>query len=234
MQAPRLRIGIVTGQGGASTGLSIADALEAVGHHVQRVEEYREITEFELIVIDAPDVASIATELSAFSRRGQMFLHTSLVHDITVMDPLETSGAIVMSAHPIGQDRWVASAVDELGETIVGLLVGEMGGTIIDVPDARRAQLAAALTYAGFMATLQRDAMYFLDELLGDIAISSDIVDAAAHDFQPLPELSAITAQYDAIDHPGRQRLFRDLARRQAEISRAQDIELWAIQKEDR
>lgn len=81
---------------------------------------------------------------------------------------------------------------------------------------------------------MQRDASYFLDEFLGDPDVTSDIVMDSAQQFQALPSLDEVIAQYDSINNPGRQRLFRDLARRQAEISRAQDIELWAIQKEDR
>ncbi len=231
MQAPRLRVGIF--DDGSST-VNMAEKLDSVGHYVTVLHAPEDIRDFELVVIDALGVEGYVEKLSAFARRGQMFLHTSLTHGITVMDPLETSGGIVMSAHPIGQDRWVASALDELGETIVGLLVGELGGSVIDIADDKRALLAAALTYAGFLSTLQRDASYFLDEFLGDPVVTSDIVMDSAQQFQALPSLDEVIAQYDSINNPSRQRLFRDLARRQAEISRAQDIELWAIQKEDR
>lgn len=230
MQAPRLRVGIF--DDGSST-VNMAEKLDSVGHYVTVLHAPEDIRDFELVVIDAHGVEGYVEKLSAFARRGQMFLHTSLTHGITVMDPLETSGGIVMSAHPIGQDRWVASALDELGETIVGLLVGSSVARLSRSP-MTSAQLAAALTYAGFLSTLQRDASYFLDEFLGDPDVTSDIVMDSAQQFQALPSLDEVIAQYDSINNPGRQRLFRDLARRQAEISRAQDIELWAIQKEDR
>ncbi len=230
MQAPRLRVGLFYD---GSSSVDIGEKLDAVGHHITVLHEPEEIRDFELIVIESEKVEAFVEKLSAFARRGQMFLHTSLTHGITVMDSLETAGGIVMSAYPLGRDRWVASAVDELGETIVGLLVGEMGGSVVDVPDAKREQLAAALTYAGFMSVLRRDAENFLDEFLGDIEVASDIVDDATRDYHGLPSLDKLRAQYDSISSPGRQRLFRDLARRKAEMSRAQDIELWAIQKED-
>lgn len=231
MQAPRLRVGVFSD---SSNFLTLGEDLASVGHQVRFLDAPREINDYELIVIDVKGVETCVEELSAFVRQGQMFLLASMVHSITVLDPLEIAGGIVMSAYPLGHDRWVASSVDELGETIVGLLVGELGGSVIEVDESQRQQLAAALTYAGFMNTLRNDAMYFLDEFLGDIEVATDIVNDAKGNYHALLDLEALTAQYDAISNPGRKRLFRDLARRKAEISRAQDVELWAIQKEDR
>lgn len=121
MQAPRLRVGIF--DDGSST-VNMAEKLDSVGHYVTVLHAPEDIRDFELVVIDAHGVEGYVEKLSAFARRGQMFLHTSLTHGITVMDPLETSGGIVMSAHPIGQDRWVASALDELGRPSWGFWWG--------------------------------------------------------------------------------------------------------------
>lgn len=233
MRAPRLRIGVLAD---GSNPVDLSLELSAVGHMVETVSGVEEIGNCELVVIAVADGQLEATvqQLAAFSRRGQMFLHTSLMHGIQVMDPLETSGAIVMAAHPLGADRWVVAAPDELGETIVGLLVGELGGSTIRVEDARRTQLAAAVTYMGYIRTLVQDAEIFLNTFVTDAEATGEIVQGAADRFVPMPKLDDLMGQYASIEDPGRQRLFRDLSRRQAEISRAQDIELWAIQKEDR
>lgn len=232
MRAPRLNIALIAdGQDRVRMG----ELLAGVGHHVAPVSEFSEINNFELIVISVSDdhLAGVVEKLSLFARSGQMFLHTSLAHGIQIMDPLETEGAIVMAAHPLGEDRWVATALDELGETIVGLLVGELGGSIVEIPESKRMQLAAALTYVGFINTLRTDATNYLDEFLQDYDTAADLVSSAFGGLQQLPQFGELSQQYDSIDNLGRRRLFRDLARRQAEISRAQDIELWAIQKED-
>lgn len=230
MRAPRLRIGVL-----ADGRNPVPRELEATGHTVEDVTDASEIHDFELVIIAVADehLEESIHRLATFARRGQMFLHTSLMHGIQIMDPLETSGAIVMCAHPLGEDRWVAASTDELGETIVGLLVGELGGSIIQVDDSQRVQLAAAVTYTGYVRTLVRDAREFLDTFVQDMQVSADIVEGAVDRFVPVPGLDSLIEQYESVEDPGRQRLFRDLARRQAEVSRAQDIELWAIQKED-
>ena len=233
MRAPRLRVGVL------ADGENLVDLtreLSAADHTVHAVTAAADIRDYELVVIAVADdsLADIIVQLATYARRGQMFLHTSLMHGIQIMDPLETEGAIVMCAYPLGEDRWVAASTDELGETIVGLLVGELGGSVIEVDDAQRVELAAAVTYMGYVRTLTQDAVRFLDTFLGDIETSTDSVEAATGRFVPVPRLDSLIRQYESVADPGRQRLFRDLARRQAEISRAQDIELWAIQKEDR
>ncbi len=210
--------------------------LREAGHDVTEVHNPALIGDVELVVIAVADARLPETveRLALHSHRGQMFLHTSLVHGIQVMDPLETEGAIVMAAHPLGEDRWVAAATDELGETIVGLLVGELGGQVVEVADAQRRQLAAALSYAGFLRTVHQDAVRFVDSFLGDIEVSADIVNRSLGRSPQVPALPTLIDQYESIEDPGRKRLFRDLARRQAEVSGTQDVELWAIQKEDR
>lgn len=231
MQAPRLRVGIYA-DGDAPVDLTAL--MRMVGHTVSTISEPTEIREAELVVISvADDVLAATVELLAtFARRGQMFLHTSLRHGIQIMDPLETSGAIVMAAHPIGADRWVTASPDELGETIVGLLVGEFGGSVLEVGDEHRGGLAAALSYSRFADTLRSDATGHLNEFLHDIEVAGDIVKEAGA--EPLPDLGSLRWQYESVEDPGRRRLFRDLARRQAEITGRQDVELWAIQQEDR
>lgn len=212
MQAPRLRVGFFAD---VTHITDVPEKLDLAGHHVTLLHDPQEIEDYELIVIESDNVEGFVEKLAAFAHRGQMFLHTSLTHNITVMDPLETAGGIVMSAHPIGQDRWVVSSVDELGETIVGLLVGEMGGSIIEITDAQRPELAAALAYAKMLASLRFDATSYLNEFLGDIQIADDLVRGAEVSLRP--DLS----HYDAIRDPNRKQLFRDIAQ-------------WATQKENR
>lgn len=233
MQAPRLRVGVLID---GDNPVQLFDELQQAGHDVTPVRDPALIGDVELVVIAVADsrLADTVEQLARHSHRGQMFVHTSLVHGIQVMDPLETEGAIVMAAFPLGEDRWVACATDELGETVVGLLVGEMGGSIVEIADSQRQQLAAALSYAGFIRTAYQDAVRFLDSFLSDIDVCDGIVNRSLKRSASIPSLAALTAQYESIEEPGRKRLFRDLARRQAEVMGTQDIELWAIQEEDR
>lgn len=231
MRAPRLNIGIFAD---GDNPIDFFDEMAKVGHNIRLIDDVTEINSCELIIISVAEdrLAETVLYLSGFARRDQMFLHTCLVHGLEIMDPLELAGCVVMAASPISSHRWVTGAVDELGETIVGLLAGELGASILSIEDSQRGAFAAALDYARFLGTLAQDARNVLDAFLNDVDLTQHIIDDSIFYSEPLPPLNNVIARYEAIEDPGVKRLFKDLARRQAEISRAQDIELWAIQKE--
>ena len=195
-----------------------------------------EITDHELIVLAISEEAlpEAVSALSARARRGQIYLHTSLGYGVQVLDLLETTGAIVGAAHQVNERLWVTEAADELGETIVELLVGELGGSAVRINESQRPRLAAALTYIGVLDTVRSDATNLFMEALGDLQHVEELISTQ----RPGTRLadvdgpSGIAAQHDTIEDPGLARAFREMVRRTAQLSRADDVELWAIQQE--
>lgn len=233
MQAPRLRVGVLGQDPG---GDRLIRGLAEVGHTVEHLGGPEETTGYELVVLAVPsgELPDLIGQLAARARRGQIYLHTCLSLGVQVFDPLETSGAIVIAAHPLSPGFWVVGAVDELGETIVELLVGELGGTALTVPDTQRTRLAAGMAYAGFIETVRQDAFTLLSEALGNTERAREIVGEPGEPrrLDGVAAPGGVADQQKSIEDPGLARSFRELARRTAELTRLDDVELWAIQEE--
>lgn len=233
MQAPRLRVGIV---GDTAEGRRLGEQLLDVGHTVTGLPDLMEAAGQELVIIAATeeDLPGLVEELSARARRGQVYLHTCLAHGVQVLDPLETSGAVVIAAAQLSPRRWVVTTADELGQTVAELLIGELGAGVVTVTDAQRLRLATAMTYVRAAAAVGEDARRMLATVIEDREEAGDIgreTDPTAR----LPDIggpAGLMAQRASIDEPGRARTFLDLVRRAAEINQSHDIELWAIQEE--
>lgn len=230
MRAPRLSVGVFADE---TDDVDLGPRLSSVGHRVEHFEDVADAHQYELVVISVSDdrLEDVTEAMSARARQGQIFLHTSVGRGIQVFDSLETSGAMVCAAYPLTDDLWAVGAADELGETIVELLVGELGGQALLIPDTQRLRLAAALTYLGFAATVRNDAFTMLSEALGNEEKSLEVVGGLEGE-RPLGAVvgaAGIAAQASAIDEPGRARAFRQLARRAAEQTGAHDVEFWAM-----
>lgn len=230
MRAPRLAVGIFADE---TDDVGLGSRLSSVGHQITHFDDVADAGDFELVVISVSDdrLEDVIEAMSARARTGQIFLHTSAGHGVQIFDPLETTGAMVCAAHPLTEQLWAVGAVDELGETIVELLVGELGGQALLVPDTQRLRLAAALTQLGFVATVRNDAFTLLSEAIGNEEKALDIVGGLAGEraLGTVPGAAGMAAQAGAIEDPGLARAFKQLARRAAEQTGAHDVELWAM-----
>lgn len=228
--APRLLIGNVAG------GHALATGLERAGHSVVAVDADADpgaIQHVDLVVMGGDEawVEGNADKLAPYARPRQMFLHSALGRGAQLLDAVEVNHAIVMCAHNVFADVWVTSAADEVGETVVGLLVAEMGGINVPVSDADRPALMAAQHLRALEATVRQDAW----ELIGSVIADADAVRAEFFDAPGGPPAAADPAQLsrtaDAIADPAVRRLFVDLARRSAERAGDTAGELWAYSK---
>lgn len=228
--APRLLIGNVAG------GHALATSLERAGHSVVAVDADTDpgaIQHVDLVLMGGDEawVEGSVDKLAPYARPRQMFLHSALGRGAQLLDAVEVNHAIVMCAHNLFADVWVTSAADEVGETVVGLLVAEMGGINVPVADADRPALMAAQHLRALEATVRQDAW----ELIGSVIADAEAVRAEFFDAPAGPPLPAGPTQLnrtaDAIADPAVRRLFVDLARRSAERSGDTARELWAYSK---
>lgn len=230
MRGPRLTVGVLADE---DDELDLGRLLSLAGHQVSWLHSADEASDYELVVLSVrdDDLRDLIEELAPAARRGQMFLHTTLGQGVQIFDPLEPTGALVLAAHPLHGDLWAIGAADELGETVIELLIAELGGQALLVAETQRARLAAAMSYVGFLETVRNDAFTLLSEAIGNedraLAITGELSDCRA-----LPSVDGVIREQAAIADPGRSRAYRELARRTAELQGLQDIELWAIQEE--
>lgn len=230
MRGPRLKVGVLADE---HDEIDLGLMLAGVGHDVSWIHHAAEARDFQLVVLSVieEDLPDLVAELAAEARRGQIYLHTSLGHGVQVFDPLEPTGALVTAAHPLTEKLWAVAAVDELGETVVELLVGELGAEALHVPETQRSRLAAGMSYLGFLETIRTDAFSLLSEALGNEEKTLGITGELGQG-RILHGVESVERELAAIADPGRARSYRDLMRRTAELSGLQDIELWAIQEE--
>ncbi|QGU05553.1 6PGD fold domain-containing protein [Corynebacterium comes] len=232
MQAPRMRVGVY-----GDTRLStLPDQLAQVGHDVYYLDydpDPPSLEELDMVILEVREslLEAAVEKLAERSRRGQIFVHTSLSHGVQIMDPLEVTGAVVMALGELGPQRWAVTTVDEVGDTISDLLVGEIGASGFHFTDAERLRAGAAVTYVRVVHTLRQDAVRLLSDVLGTAQEASDIADTLGT-LRHLPDVAGLRAQWEAIDNPGQARAFRQASRRVAETQHNQDVELWAIQEE--
>lgn len=228
--APRLLIGNVAG------GHALATSLERAGHTVVAVDADADpgaIQHVDLVLMGGDEawVEGSVDKLAPYARPRQMFLHSALGRGAQLLDAVEVHHAIVMCAHNLFADVWVTSAADEVGETVVGLLVAEMGGINVPVADADRPALMAAQHLRALEATVRQDAW----ELIGSVIADAEAVRAEFFDAPAGPPPPAGPAQLnrtaDAIADPAVRRVFVDLARRSAERAGDTAGELWAYSK---
>ena len=227
---PRLLVGAVFGVS------PLAERFERAGHTVRALDIDNDpgaIAHVDLVLLDAPsaDIRTACETLADHARPRQMFLHTALDEGQQLLDDVETAQAITMCAHNIFDNVWVTSAADELGETVVGLLITEIGGVSLRINDDARPAIAAAQELRAMESVIRDDAQAILAEAVPGF-------DAVAQQFfqaPPVPRHAHDTQQLDQLVHalpdPGVRRLFVDLVRRRGEVDQDTDTELWVIQK---
>lgn len=215
---PRLHIGAVFGP------TPLAVELERAGHLVRPLNPHdaASIDDADLVLLDADEAAVVraADALKDHARDKQMFLHTALGAGAQLLDDVETTGAIVMCAANLFGNVWVTSAADEVGETIVGLIVTEIGGTNIPIVDTQRPALVAAQRLRALESVLRGDAADILRQALPTFDVfEAEYMAAPSGTAGPIAveELEWVVS---AVEDERVQALIRDVERRRAEQER--------------
>ncbi|EEI17982.1 hypothetical protein [Corynebacterium lipophiloflavum] len=226
--APRLTIGAVV------TETELSRALARAGHTVRGLDARNpgSVADVDAVLLDMSDtvrIAELADAFAAYVRPRQLFIHTALAQGAQLLDAVETRGAIVMAAHNVFSNHWVTSAADELGETVIGLLIAEIGGVSHTIADSQRMRAAAALRIQAHESVLRADSFDLLSS-----AVES--LEAFGHEYSVAPRGSVdklspaeLERMRQAIDDPGVAALFVELQRRSAQQLGDAETELWSM-----
>ena len=228
--APRLLVGAIPGYS------PLTHELQRAGHTVRPIDVSDDpgaIAHVDLVLLEgrAGDIRTAAALLAAHARPRQMFLHTALEEGPQLLDDVETAQAITMCAHNLFGDIWVTSAADEIGETVVGLLIAEIGGTSMRIDDRRRPTIAAAQELRALEMTVRDDALELLSSAIPDFDAVADAFLSAPAGRRQAKSPGELDRLLGALEEPGVRRLFVDLQRRRGEMEQDTDTELWVIEK---
>lgn len=227
MTQPRLTIGVL---GDKET----VELFERGGHTVRPINGDGDHLDVDMIVLDVPGIPLeiMVDRWLDEVRRGQLVLHTSLEYGVQVLDPLEVQGAIVMAAHRVWKDFWVASAADEVGESVLSLLIPEMGGNLTMIEDSQRPAIMAGKRMLKLVDVARQDAFSLLAQALPAVELEFDEYWTLPGEGQNLQvNVPQLEQMYQTIEDPGVGRLFVELVRREASRSSAAAVELWAMEK---
>lgn len=207
--------------GNSRAGLNFARRLEWAGHTVEQIEDPAQLGRFDALIlaVTAGELEKAVEDAAKHVRPRQIVIHTSLLAGVEALDELETRGCVTIAAAPLG-DSYAVGTLDEVSETVIGLLLSEIHQTSETVSEAQRAERAARLYYAEMLRVLHCRAM-----------LAAKIID----DFPshvPKVDTGDIIDAYPAARELGLARNYRDVARMVGEQEKIEELELWALRKE--
>ena len=116
----------------------------------------------ELIVIAVPDptIPEVVEAIAPHVGAGRIVVHVAGSRGRAVLDPLALAGALTIAAHPamtfagVAEDTdrlagcpWGVTVGDELSRTVAELLISELGGRAIPIPENHRPLYHAAMAH---------------------------------------------------------------------------------------
>lgn len=207
--------------GNSRAGRNFAQRLEWAGHTVERLEDPAQLDRFDTLILalTARELEGAVGDVAKHVRPRQIVIHTSLLAGVEALDELEVRGCVTIAAAPLG-DTYAVSALDEIAETVISLLLSEIHYSAETVREAQRAERAARLYYA---------------EMLGALSVRAAIEAGIIENFMGSAfDLDAgdIIDAYPAAVELGMARNYRDVARMVGGQEKIEELELWAARKE--
>ena len=207
--------------GDSRAGINFALRLEMAGHTIEKLEDPAQLDRFDALILAATarELEGAVGDVEKHVRPKQIVIHTSLLAGVEALDELETRGCLTIAAAPLG-DSYAVGTLDEVAETVIGLLLSEIHQTAETVPAAQRAERAARLYYAEMLGELSAWAALkagIIENFMGGAfdLDAGDIIDA-----------------YPAAVELGMARNYRDVARMVGGQEKIEELELWAVRKE--
>lgn len=159
----------------------------------------------ELIILAVPDpeLPGVVEQIAPHVGPGRIIVHVAGSRGRAVLDPVALTGALTIAAHPAmtfagsaeDTDRlagcpWGVTVGDELSRTVAELLISELGGRAIPIPEASRPLYHAAMAHgSNHLGAVVADAVELLAGAIGEGA-DATARDQAAALLGPLLEAS--------------------------------------------
>ncbi|WPF65858.1 MULTISPECIES: hypothetical protein [unclassified Corynebacterium] len=236
-----MRVGVWCGAGHYAEQVAgeIATGLENAGHAMIPLDAATTGGEIEavqaiLLGVSARELPEAVAQIAPHTRPHHIVLHVVPGESLEPLTPVKEVGAVVGSLVPLWPGRWAVEYTDELGKTVLELLVKELGGVAVLVSGERRAALATGLSWSRFARDVAEEANRTMRAAVEGTIVSSEI-DLEQRDTRTIPALAEapdLVRQLTGIVDPGRARIFAQLARRAAERDGREEVELWAMQEE--
>ncbi|APT91388.1 glycerol-3-phosphate dehydrogenase [Corynebacterium sphenisci DSM 44792] len=160
-------------------GARVGDIADVAGHA-------------ELILLAVPDPAlpAVAEEVARHVGPGRIVVHVAGALGRAVLDPVALTGAMTIAAHPamtfagVAADvdrlagcHWGVTVGDDLSRTVAELLIGELGGRAVLIPERSRTLYHAAMAHgANHLGAVVGDAVRILAEAVGDRGPAVDLL----------------------------------------------------------
>ncbi|MGV0340917.1 6PGD fold domain-containing protein [Corynebacterium mastitidis] len=229
-----MRVGVLRGEEPAHCAArSIAHGLAEAGHEVRDLGAAGEIAGVQTVLVEAAEeeLARVALRMAPHVRPEHIVLHAVPGADLEPLEPLRWAGAVVGSLVPLFPGLWAVEYRDEVAQTVLELLVEELGGEAELVSGPRRRALATALSWMRFADDVGRQAHRELGVALEGSAHAT-LFSLEGEHRDPLAAVPALARQRAGMRDPGKARIFTQLARWAAERDERHDVELWAMQEE--
>lgn len=138
----------------------------------------------ELIILAVPDpeLPGVVEQIAPHVGPGRIIVHVAGSRGRAVLDPVALTGALTIAAHPAmtfagsaeDTDRlagcpWGVTVGDELSRTVAELLISELGGRAIPIPEASRPLYHAAMAHgSNHLGAVVADAVELLARAISD------------------------------------------------------------------
>lgn len=219
MPAPRMRVAV---WGDSRAGINFARRLEMAGHTIEHLEDPAQLDRFDALILAATarELEGAVGDVEKHVRPKQIVIHTSLLAGVEALDELETRGCLTIAAASLGGDTCAVGTLDEVADTVIGLLLTEIHLTPEHLPEEQRLERAARVYYSEMLWALHSRAM-----------LAAKVIDDFPG-YVPKLDTGDIIAAYPAAVELGMARNYRDVARMVGEQENIEELELWAVRKE--
>ncbi|WP_295628065.1 Rossmann-like and DUF2520 domain-containing protein [uncultured Corynebacterium sp.] len=135
-----------------------------------------------LLAVPDPELPSVVESIVPHVGPGRIVVHVAGSQGRAVLDPIALTGALTIAAHPAmtfagvpdDTDRlsgcpWGVTVGDELSRTVAELLISELGGRAIPVPESHRPLYHAAMAHgSNHLGAVVADAVELLARAIAD------------------------------------------------------------------
>ncbi len=157
-------------------------ALRLPQARITDVESAARDAELIILAVPDPELPGVVERIAPHVGPGRIVAHVAGSRGRAVLDPIALTGALTIAAHPAmtfagvpeDTDRlagcpWGVTVGDELSRTVAELLISEIGGRAIPIPESRRPLYHASMAHgSNHLGAVVADAVELLARTISD------------------------------------------------------------------